>query len=426
MKNYLALRCLLAGAATTLAATPAWAQESTIDPADTTWITVSTALVLMMTLPGLALLYAGMVRKKHMLAVMAQCLGAAILISMLWAIAGYSLAFTGDGEYIGSLDRLFLMGMGLDSVNAAADNIPESLFMIFQMTFAIITVALIAGSVADRMKFSAFLWFSAAWFFVVYVPVAHWVWGGGFLGEMGLLDFAGGTVVHLNCGIAGLVACIMLGARRGYGKENMPPHDLTLAVAGTALLWVGWFGFNGGSALAAGSAAVMAIVVTHLAAAAGALAWMAVEWWSRGKASVLGIVSGAIAGLATVTPASGFVLPWHGVVIGVVAGVASFYACTWLKQRLNYDDALDVFGLHGVGGVIGTLATGVFATTLVNEAAADASIVTQAIGIAVVGVWCAVGSFVVLKLVDLAIGLRVSTDAERIGLDVTLHGEALQ
>lgn len=422
----------------TLAATPALAQGSAIDAADTAWIAMSTALVLMMTMPGLALLYAGMVRKKHLLAVMAQCLAAVMLVSILWMIAGYSLTFIGDGAMLGSLDRFLLIGMGMESVNDLAPNLPESLFMAFQMTFAIITVALIAGSVADRMRFSAFVLFAVIWLFVVYVPIAHWVWGGGFLGDWGLLDFAGGTVVHINAGVAGLVACLVLGARHGYSSENLSPYDLSLAVIGTGLLWVGWFGFNGGSALSADGRGTMAILVTHLGASMGAFAWMAAEWWTRGKPSVLGILSGAIAGLGTITPASGFVLPWHALIIGGVAGVVCFWACTWLKQTLKYDDSLDVFGIHGVGGVIGTILTGVFAVGALSATPENPAgmggllegnagqLQIQLIGVVVTIAWCVVATFIVLKIVDALVGLRVSPEAERMGLDITQHGEALQ
>jgi ammonium transporter, Amt family len=431
-------RAAFLAVACALTADTAVAQTSTINAADTAWITTATALVLLMTLPGLALLYAGMVRKKHVLGVMAQCLAAAMIVSVLWMVAGYSLAFVGGGAAIGTLDRAFLIGMDLDSVNELANNLPESLFMAFQMTFAIITVALIAGSVADRMKFSAFILFCILWLFLVYVPIAHWVWGGGFLGAWGVMDFAGGTVVHINAGVAGLVAALVLGNRRGYGSENMSPFDLSLAVIGTSLLWVGWFGFNGGSALGAGSRGTMAILVTHLAASMGAIGWMTAEWWTRGKPSVLGILSGAIAGLGTITPASGFVLPWHALVIGGVAGVVCFWACTWLKQRLNYDDSLDVFGIHGVGGVMGTLATGIFAVgalsaTTQNPAGLPgllegnaAQLQIQAIGVIVTIGWCGIVTFIVLKVIDIMVGLRVSPDAERMGLDVTQHGEALQ
>src|SRR6201995_4129492 len=324
-------------------ATPALAETSEISTADTAWMIVATALVLMMTIPGLALFYSGMVRKKNVLATMAQSLAAVMIISILWVAFGYSLVFVGDGPWIGSLDRWFLAGMALDSVNPAAPTIPEALFMLYQMTFAIITVALVAGSVADRMRFSAYLLFSIGWFVLVYIPLAHWIWGGGFLGAMGVMDFAGGLVVHLSAGIGGLVAAKVLGRRHGYGSENLSPFDLSLAVIGTGLLWVGWFGFNGGSALAANSRAVMAITATHLAACAGALTWGALEWSVQRKPSVLGMISGAVAGLGTITPASGFVLPWHGLVIGVIASCACFWACTWLKHRCKYDESLDVF-----------------------------------------------------------------------------------
>jgi Amt family ammonium transporter len=428
----------LVAAAVAMSATPALAQQSTIDAADTAWITTATALVLLMTLPGLALLYAGMVRKKHVLAVMAQCVATAMIVSILWMVVAYSLAFVGGGPLLGSLDRFLLLGMGMTSVNELATNIPESLFMAFQMTFAVITVALVAGSVADRMKFSAWVLFSILWLFVVYVPVAHWVWGGGFLGAWGLLDFAGGTVVHINAGVAGIVACLVIGARRGYGSENMSPYDLSLAVIGTGLLWVGWFGFNGGSALGSGGRATMAIVVTHFAASMGAIAWMTAEWWTRGKPSILGILSGAIAGLGTITPASGFVLPWHALVIGGAAGFLCFWGCTWLKQRLNYDDSLDVFGIHGVGGTLGTILTGVFAVGALSATQANPGgspgllegnfeqLQTQVIGAVITIVWCAIATWIVLKVVDVLVGLRVSPDAERMGLDVTQHGEALQ
>ena len=342
--------------------TPALAQTPGISAADTAWMIVATALVLMMTIPGLALFYSGMVRKKNVLATMAQSLAAVATISILWVAFGYSLAFVGDGPWLGTLDRWFLAGMSMDAVNPAAKTIPEALFMLYQMTFAIITVALVAGSVADRMRFSAYLSFSILWFVFVYIPLAHWVWGGGFLGRVGVMDFAGGLVVHLSAGAGGLVAAKVLGRRHGYGSENLSPFDLSLAVVGTGLLWVGWFGFNGGSALGANSRAVMAIVATHLAACAGALTWGALEWTTRRKPSVLGMISGAVAGLGTITPASGFVAPWHGIVIGVIAGLVCFWACTWLKHRFNYDDSLDVFGVHGIGGMTGTLLVGVFAT----------------------------------------------------------------
>src|ERR1041384_4685171 len=321
----------------TLSATPAFAEmlagapASKIDAGDTAWMIAATALVLMMTIPGLALFYCGMVRKKNVLDTMAQSVAAVCLVSILWALLGYTLAFSGDAPALGNLERAFLRGIGMDTVSPLAKTIPESLF-------------------------------------IVYVPLAHWVWGGGFLQTMGVLDFAGGTVVHINAGVAGLVAALVLGKRRGYGTENLAPYDLSLAVIGTGLLWVGWFGFNGGSALGAGSRASMAIVATHLAACAGALTWMACEWMSRGKPSGLGIISGAIAGLGTITPASGYVLPWHGIVIGLIAGGGCYWACTKLKLWLGYDDSLDVFGVHGVGGVIGTTLTGVFAVAAISAA----------------------------------------------------------
>jgi Amt family ammonium transporter len=420
-----------------LSATPAFAQAAKIDPADTAWMISATGLVLMMTIPGLALFYSGMVRKKNVLATMAQSLAAVMICSLLWVAIGYSLAFTGEGPYIGTLDRFFLMGMAMDGASPLAKTIPEALFMLYQMTFAVITVALVGGAVADRMSFSSFVWFSILWLLFVYVPLAHWVWGGGFLATAGLLDFAGGTVVHLNAGVAGLVAAYVLGTRRGYGSENMAPYDLSLAVIGTGLLWVGWFGFNGGSALSAGSRAVYAIAATHLSACAGALTWMLLEWMTRRKPSVLGMISGAIAGLGTITPASGYVLPWHGIVIGLAAGAICFWACTWLKQKLGYDDTLDVFGVHGVGGFTGTLLTGVFATAAVS-ASADAAgsaglidgnaqqVVTQLYGIAATIAWSGIGTFVLLKLIGVMVPLRVSKQQEVEGLDITQHGEALQ
>jgi ammonium transporter, Amt family len=394
-------------------------------------MTMATALVLMMTIPGLALFYCGMVRKKNVLGTMAQSLAATFLVSILWAVIGYSLAFSGDGPVLGTLDRLFLHGLNIASISPFAKTIPESLFMIYQMTFAIITVALVAGAVADRMRFSAFLLFSILWLLIVYVPLAHWVWGGGFLQTLGVLDFAGGTVVHINAGIAGLVAALVLGKRRGYGQENLAPYDLSLAVIGTGLLWVGWFGFNGGSALAANSRAVMAIVATHLAACSGALVWGAIEWSARRKPSVLGMISGAVAGLGTITPASGFVAPWEAVVIGLVAGSLCYWACTSLKIRFNYDDSLDVFGVHGVGGMTGTLLTGVFATAAIGGTSGllennPHQLLLQFYGVAVTLVWSGGVTWALLRLVGVFVPLRVSRQHEIEGLDITQHGEALQ
>jgi Amt family ammonium transporter len=436
-----ALRLALTGIATA-AASPAFAQASNaaskIDGADTAWMIGATGLVLMMTIPGLALFYAGMVRKKNVLATMAQSLAATFLISILWAVIGYSLAFTGEGAFIGTFERIFLNGVTLDAISPLAKTIPESLFMIYQMTFAVITVALVAGSVADRLRFSAFLLFCTFWLLLVYVPIAHWVWGGGFLGTYGTIDFAGGLVVHLNAGIAGLVAAYVLGARRGYGSENLAPYDLTLAVVGTGLLWVGWFGFNGGSALGANSRAAMAIVSTHLAASAGAFTWMALEWWTRGKPSVLGMISGAVAGLGTITPASGFVMPMQGILIGIAAGAICFWACTSLKLKMGYDDSLDVFGVHGIGGLTGTLLAGVFAVGALSASPEmpggvhgllegnPQQMLAQVYGIVVTLVWSGAVTFVILKVISVLVPLRVRNEDEVMGLDVTQHGEALQ
>jgi ammonium transporter, Amt family len=424
----------------TLSASSAFAEAAAakIDPADTAWMIAATALVLLMTIPGLALFYAGMVRKKNVLSTMAQSLVCTALCSILWFAVGYSLSFVGDGPWLGTFEKVFLRGITMESTSALAPTIPEMLFMIYQMTFAIITVALIAGAVADRMRFSAFVWFAAGWLLLVYVPIAHWVWGGGFLAKAGLLDFAGGTVVHLNAGVAGLVAAYLVGKRYGYGTDNFAPYNLALAVIGTGLLWVGWFGFNGGSALGANSRAVYAIVATHLAASTGAFTWMILEWWTRGKPSVLGMISGAIAGLGTITPASGFVLPWHGVVIGLIAGALCFWACTWLKRKLGYDDSLDVFGVHGVGGATGTLLTGVFAVAALS-ASPDApegvagliegnarQVLIQLYGIVATLIWSGVLTFILLKVIEFMIPLRVSQQQEIEGLDITQHGEALQ
>jgi Amt family ammonium transporter len=432
------LAVVITALATALTVSPAFAQTSKINGADTAWMIGATSLVLMMTIPGLALFYAGMVRKKNVLATMAQSLAATFLVSILWAFIGYSLAFTGDGAVIGTLDRIFLHGLSINSISPLAKTIPESLFMIYQMTFAIITVALVAGSVADRLRFSAYLIFCALWLLLVYVPIAHWVWGGGFLGSYGLIDFAGGTVVHLNAGVAGLTAAYVLGARRGYGHENLAPFDLTLAVIGTGLLWVGWFGFNGGSALGANSRAVMAIVATHLAASTGAITWMALEWWTRGKPSVLGMISGAVAGLGTITPASGFVLPMQAVLIGLIAGAVCFWACTWLKIKCGYDDSLDVFGVHGIGGLTGTLLAGVLAVGALSASPElpggihgliegnPRQVLAQVYGIGVTILWSGILTFIILKVVGAMVPLRVRQEDEVMGLDVSQHGEALQ
>jgi ammonium transporter, Amt family len=420
-------------------AAPALAQEATskIDGADTAWMISATALVLMMTIPGLALFYCGMVRKKNVLATMAQSVACTALCSLLWFAIGYSLSFVGDGPWLGTFERVFLRGTSMEATSAFAPTIPELLYVVYQMTFAIITVALIAGAVADRMRFSAFLWFCAGWLIFVYVPIAHWVWGGGFLASAGVLDFAGGTVVHLNAGVAGLVAAYVLGKRHGYGTENFAPYDLSLAVIGMGLLWVGWLGFNGGSALGANSRAAFAITATHLAASTGALTWMFLEWWTRRKPSVLGMITGAIAGLGTITPASGFVLPWQGVVIGLIAGAVCFWACTWLKLRIGYDDSLDVFGVHGVGGATGTLLTGVFAVAALS-ASPDSpgssgllegnarQVLIQLYAVIAVLIWSGVLTYILLKAIGFLLPLRVKEQQEIEGLDLTQHGEALQ
>jgi Amt family ammonium transporter len=430
------MRTLFAALAA-IVATPALAQDAPkIDGADTAFMIVATALVLMMTLPGLALFYSGMVRKKNVLATMAQSLIATAIVSLLWIAVAYSLAFSGDGAYLGDTARILLRNVGMDTVSPLAGTIPEILFMAYQMTFAVITCALVGGSVAERMRFSAFILFCIVWLFIVYVPSAHWVWGGGFLQKMGLLDFAGGTVVHINAGVAGLVCALAMGNRVGFGRENLSPFDLSLAVVGTGLLWVGWFGFNGGSALGANSRAVFAIVATHLAACSGALVWSGLEWVERGKPSVLGVVSGAVAGLGTITPASGYVLPWHGVVIGLIAGGVCYWFCTVAKHKFHYDDTLDVFGVHGVGGMMGTLLAGVFATRAVTASADSPGVagllegdphqfVVQAIGVGVTIVWCVIGTLITLKVVSFFTKLRVTSDDEREGLDIALHGEAL-
>ncbi len=422
---------MLAAAAAMFTSTAIAQEASPINSGDTAWMLTSTALVLLMTVPGVALFYAGMVRKKNVLATMMQSFAVCCLVTVLWMVVGYSLAFTEGGAYLGGLSRVLLSGMEVGSINPLAKTIPETVYMTFQMTFAIITPALIAGAFADRMKFSAMLWFMGAWSLLVYVPVAHWVWGGGFLGGAGVLDYAGGTVVHINAGVAGLMAALIIGKRRGFGTENFAPHNLTLTVIGASLLWVGWFGFNAGSAVAADGRAGMAMAVTQIATAAAALSWMFAEWLAKGKPSVLGIVSGAVAGLVAVTPASGFVLPGGALIIGVAAGVICFWASTSLKHAIGYDDSLDAFGVHAVGGIVGAILTGVFAAESVGtfpgllEGNAG-QVVTQLYGIGVTVVYCAVASAIILKVIDVLIGLRVSDDDEREGLDMTLHGEAVR
>ena len=404
---------------------PSIAFADEVNSADTAWILTSTALVLFMTLPGLALFYSGLLRAKNALSVLMQCFAIACLVSVLWMFIVYGLAF-GDGgslnKIVGS-GKILMSGIGLDSVSGT---IPETVFFMFQMTFAIITPALAVGAFAERMKFSAVLWFTALWMVLVYAPVCHWVWGGGWLADMGFMDFAGGSVVHINAGVAALVAALIIGNRNGFPDTAMPPHNMTLTVMGASMLWVGWFGFNAGSALTAGSSAGMAMTVTHISAAAGSLAWMACEWIRYGKPSVLGIVTGMVAGLATITPASGYVGPIGALIIGISAGVVCYSATQYFKRVLKIDDSLDVFTVHGLGGILGLLLTAVFAASLDGlglETSMGAQFVTQLIGVVAVTIWCAVLSFVILKLVDKTIGLRVSADEETEGLDIVLHNE---
>lgn len=419
---------LLAGAGS------AFAQEAvapTISAGDTAWMITATALVLLMTIPGLALFYGGMVRKKNVVAMTAQNFVMAAVGTIVWMVAGYSLAFTDGGSMnaiIGSLDKAFLSGVGVDSVSGT---IPETVFMMFQMTFAIITPALITGAYADRMKFSSMLLFMTLWLIFIYSPVTHWVWGGGFLGADGVLDFAGGTVVHINAGIAGLVCCLVLGPRKGYGHDNMAPHNVVLTMIGASLLWVGWFGFNAGSELAADGRAGMAMAVTQIATAAGVLSWMFAEWLVHKKPTLLGMCSGAVAGLVAITPASGFVAPGGALWIGLASGLLCFFAATSLKNALGYDDALDVFGVHCVGGIVGAVLTGVFASAAIGGTAGGLEgnwpqLWIQIKSVLITLVYSGVGSFILLMIVKAILGLRITPQEETEGLDITLHGETIQ
>ena len=400
-----------------------------LDTGNAGWILTSTALVLFMTLPGLALFYGGLVRSKNVLNVLMQCFSIACVSSLLWYLVGYSIAFTPGNAFMGGLDRIGLAGMEEGSLSGT---LPESVFVMFQMTFAVITPALIIGGIAERARFSAVMLFSAAWLLCVYAPVTHWVWGGGWLQQMGLLDFAGGTVVHVTAGVASLVSALVVGNRHGFGQTAMPPHNMTMTVTGAGMLWVGWFGFNAGSALAANGDAGMAMLVTHLSAAAGAFTWLCVEWVRFGKPSALGAVTGMVAGLGTITPASGFVGPAAAVLIGCTAGVACFFATLWLKRVMSVDDSLDVFPVHGVGGVLGTLAAGVFASTglgifsgqgLREGVSIASQLATQACGVVSVALYTAVVTWLLLKLVGMITPLRVSIEEETEGLDVVLHNE---
>jgi Amt family ammonium transporter len=404
-----------------------------ISSGDTAWMLTSTALVLMMCIPGLALFYGGMVRKKNVLATLMQSFACCCLVTLLWWVIGYSWAFTAGSGFIGGSSRVLFNGMRFIAnpagnsltVSHLAPTIPETVYAMFQMTFAIITPALIAGAFADRMKFSAMLVFLAAWSLLVYVPIAHMVWEpSGWLNAGGVLDYAGGTVVHINAGIAGLASCLVLGKRLGYGREAMPPHNLTLTLIGASLLWVGWFGFNAGSAVAADGRAGMAMLATQMATGAAALSWMFAEWISKGKPSVLGIASGAVAGLVAITPASGFVGPTPAVIIGLIAGVVCYVASTSLKHAFNYDDSLDAFGVHGVGGIVGALLTGVFVSKEISGV--DGSVLIQAKGVGVTVVYGFIVSYILLVIIDKVIGLRVTEEQEREGLDISLHGESIE
>ena len=440
----LAMVVPLVMAAPALAAAP----PPKLDTGDTAWMLTSTALVLMMTVPGLALFYAGMVRKKNVLATLMQAFTICCLVTLTWCVLGYSLAFTGGSPYIGDLSRVMLNGlaqhiskgadtgfvMGPNTSSPVPYTIPESVYMMFQMTFAIITPALIAGAFADRMKFSAMCIFMVLWSLVVYAPIAHWVWSPiGWVGAFGAIDFAGGTVVHINAGIAGLMCALVLGKREGYGRDDMAPYNLTYAVIGASLLWVGWFGFNAGSAVGSNGRAGMAMAVTQIATASAALGWMFAEWIAKGKPTVLGVISGAVAGLVAITPASGFVLPGASIVIGVAAGVGCFWTSSYMKHIFGYDDSLDCFGVHGIGGIIGALLTGVFAFGPLSATDASpggtvggfAQLIIQAKAVCVTLIWSGLISLLLLKLIDWTIGLRVSQDEEVEGLDMTLHGERI-
>ncbi|TCB55527.1 ammonium transporter [Acinetobacter terrestris] len=402
-------------------------EEVKLDTGDTAWILVSTALVLLMTIPGLALFYGGMVRKKNVLGTMAHSFVAAAIVSITWVVIGYTLAFGEGNAFIGNLDKIMLSGITTDALTGT---IPEILFVIFQMTFAIITVAIITGSIAERMKFSAFVAFITIWSIVVYAPITHWVWGGGWLGNDGALDFAGGTVVHINSGVAGLVAAYMLGKRMGLGRESMAPHNLALTVIGASLIWVGWFGFNGGSALGANGSAGYALVVTQVAAAAAAIAWLITEKVVRGKASVLGGASGAVAGLVVITPAAGFVTVGGAMAMGLIGGVVCFWGITALKRALKADDSLDAFGLHGVGGIVGAILTAVFASEFIMGDKVPTDMMhqlwVQIEGVLATIAYSGVLTFIILKVIDLVIGIRVEADDERMGLDLSQHGERVE
>ncbi|OAI16869.1 ammonia channel protein [Methylomonas lenta] len=407
---------------------PELASATEINQANTAWVLTSTALVLFMTIPGLSLFYGGLVRSKNVLSVLMQCFAITCLVSMLWLVGVYSFIFADGGDlqqFIGGGSKIFLPDMTTQNL---IGDIPESVYFMFQMTFAIITPALIVGGFAERMKFSAMMWFSGLWLIVVYMPICHWVWGGGWLADLGVKDFAGGIVIHVNAGVAALVAALVLGPRRGFPTTAMPPHNMTMVVTGAGMLWFGWFGFNGGSALTADGSAGMAIVVTHIAAAAGSLTWMTIEWLRFGKPSVLGIVTGMVAGLGTITPASGFVGPVGGLAIGIIAGVVCFLATQFIKRILKIDDSLDVFPVHGVGGCVGSILTGVFAAESfgglgLGGVSMSEQVGVQALAVLATIVWSGLFSYILLKLINMSIGLRVNEDEEVQGLDIVLHEE---
>ena len=416
--------------ALTLLLLPALVSADELSGSDTSWILTSTALVLFMTIPGLSLFYAGLVRSKNVLSVLMQCFTITCVASIIWLVCGYSMSFSDGGaiqNWVGSISHnFFLSEVSRESLSGT---IPESVFVMFQMTFAIITPALVIGGFAERMKFSAMIWFTVFWLFLVYFPVCHWVWGGGWLGEKGVLDFAGGWVVHLTAGVGALVAAIVLGKRNGFPNTPLPPHNMTMTVTGAGMLWVGWFGFNGGSALAANGDAGMAILVTHISAATASLTWMFIEWIKYGKPSVLGIVTGMVAGLGSITPASGFVGPMGAIVIGLTAGIVCFTATNYLKRALQIDDSLDVFPVHGVGGIIGTILAGVFVASqfggagLAEGMTIGSQLGVQLTGVAAVFIWTGIATFVILKLTDIICGNRVTDENERNGLDITQHEE---
>lgn len=412
-----------------------WKPLSEINGGDTAWVMISAILVLFMTIPGLALFYGGMVRKKNILSTMMHSFSVAALISFLWVAVGYSLAFTEGNAFIGGFDRLFLNGMGLDLANEQgtvapnADTIPETVFMFFQMTFAVISVAIISGAFAERIKYSAMMWFSGLWFLLVYVPTCHWVWGGGFMAEGGVLDYAGGTVVHINAGIAGLVAAIMVGKRIGYKKEAMPPHNMAFTLIGAAMLWVGWFGFNAGSAVAANASAGMALAVTQISAAVGALTWLLCEKLSGHFPSSLGLASGSVAGLVGITPAAGFVDPQGAIFIGCLTAIACYFSVTVMKHKLGYDDSLDAFGIHGFGGIIGALLTGIFFnnTVFAGNSSIGSQLLIQAKDVKITVLYSGIMSFILLKIIGFICGgLRIEKDDERQGLDISIHGERVE